>query len=682
MNTGIVTTDNDCGMTDAHSALFGLNTTIMEILHSRGYRTPEEIDDFLNPRLAAMHSPFLLNGMYEAVARIRSAIGSGERIGIFADSDLDGITSLAVLYNLFLRMKIKPFLRYLKGDENYGITTPMIDEFRHNGVSLIITVDSGTRDVAEIAYARSRGIDVIITDHHEQDSELPDAIVVNPRTDGSGYPFKGLAGVGVAFKLSHALLMSYLPSYNMPFFIINAGADGFAISRIRNCIVESIESCLTEELIEEAAASIKENDIVLVHDEHLAVMLKDKLSGRQVFPFIEFINRILKTGELSLGGICSAIGINSVVHGEGINVLNRIFLDAQIAASEKITDFIGSVLGLVSIGTIADVVPLVDENRALVKNGIDALARVEHQALSLLVKHDKITPRSIGWTIAPLLNTPGRLGKTDLAVEFFIENDTAALRTIIEEIKNLNESRRSFINEFCSRTIERIESGEMDSSGSMIYIKTDNIPDGYAGLIANRLADSTGKPVIVAAFPGKNGYVKGSGRSRGGIKFFSLIDGLRERFERIGGHENAFGFTAHADDLDGIIQSIEIAIRDNKDRSVPPEIERELEMEIIDIAFIKDLLRLEPFGSGNPEPVFITRRARFEAFVSFGNDHGKYIISKSNPLAAIGWGKGQIMRSYFEDGRPLDVTYRLENNVYNGYISPRMILMDIKQSDE
>jgi single-stranded-DNA-specific exonuclease len=340
------------------------------------------------------------------------------------------------------------------------------------------------------------------------------------------------------------------------------------------------------------------------------------------------------------------------------------------------------VIGLVSIGTIADVVPLTGENRVLVRCGIDSLGRIKHRALSALVNGEKINSRTIGWTIAPLLNTPGRLGKTDLTVKFFTENDERALLKTINEIKTLNESRRNFINDFCAKKINDISTGEQESSGRLIYIKTEDIPDGYAGLIANRISDATGKPVIVAAYPGKNGFIKGSGRSRGGMQFFSLITSLRDRFERIGGHENAFGFTARSDEIDDIIRSIERSMAQNLEGAAPTIIDHELNLDMINVAFIEELQCLEPFGSGNSEPVFITYRAIFESFISFGANHGKYTISGNNPLAAIGWGKGPLMEDYFNTGRPLDLIYRLENSRYNGVVSPRMIISDINFSAE
>jgi single-stranded-DNA-specific exonuclease len=664
-----------------HAALFGLNSVIISILHSRGYDTPPAIEEFLNPRMADMHSPFMLSGMHQAIARVRKAIENGERIGIFADSDLDGITSLAVVHSLLKRMKIDPFLRYLKNDENYGMTREIIDEFARNGVNLIITVDSGTRDVSEIAYARSLGMDVIVTDHHEQDAEVPDAIIVNPKISGDPYPFKGLAGVGVSFKLCHALLLSYLPSYNKTFLIVAVERAGYSISWIRNCVIERIAEAASPEAVEQAISAMEDEATVLVHGDNQS-RFKTPQGKTKIYPYVGFISDILRKKFNDIEEVCSYFNLKRHLYVREIDILNKLFLDTQMAGSDKIRQFIDSVIGLVSIGSIADVTPLTGENRLLVKYGIDALNGKAHENLSMLARVTPITSRTIGWGIAPVLNTPGRLGKTDLAVSFFIETDRRALSRIAAEIKTLNENRRSFITEFCARIMDDINAGTLKSDGRLIFIKTAEITDGYAGLIANRISDATGKPVIVAVLPGKEGIIKGSGRSRGGVKFFSCAGKFSDRFERIGGHENAFGFTVKAHRIDEIVESIEQSLGEFEAPEDEILIDQELEMDRINIQFIDELRMLEPFGNGNGEPVFITRNVRFASFNQFGANHGKYMVSENNALAAIGWGMGPLMKDLFHSGRPLDVVYRLEINSFNGSVTPRMILMDIKQSQD
>ncbi len=665
-----------------HAARFGVHPIVVGILHARGYDTPEAIDEFLHADLADMHSPFLLNGMYEAVGRIRKAIDGRERIGIFADSDLDGITSLAVIYNLLNRMKIEPFLRYLKGEENYGITNEIIDEFKQNGVSLMITVDSGIRDISEISYARTLGIDVIVTDHHEQDRELPDAIVVNPKLQDSSYPFQHLAGVGVAFKLCHAILISYMQSFKKRFMIVEEHNDRFTVSEICDCIMESTNFNLSHGDLQKMIIAAGNDDFILVYDGEAAKKLANEHDDKKIIPYIEFVARIIGTRDRDIESMRRTLSIKRTIFTNTIDLLNNIFMKIQLSGSEKVKDYIESVIGLVAIGSIADVIPLTGENRVLVKAGIENLGRTRHRALSMITHGEKIDSRFIGWTMAPLLNTPGRLGKTDLTVEFFIAGDNNRLKEVISNIKELNEGRRLFVKKYCETILANIKNGSLKSQGSIIHIKTDQIPEGYAGLIANRIADMTGKPVIVTVLPGKNGIVKGSGRSRGGSPFFSHFGKFTDRFERIGGHENAFGFTVRADLVDDIIGLIEQSIGQDAVAMDAIEIDHDLDVSCINSRFINDLQVLGPYGQGNSEPVFIARNIQFDSFQQFGNNHGKFFLSNYEPLAAIGWGMGESMNTFFESGKPLDLIFRLENSHYNGKVTPRMIIIDIIASKQ
>ena len=510
-------------------------------------------------------------------------------------------------------MKIESFIRYLKNDENYGLTNEIIDEFKANGVRLMITVDSGTRDIAEISYARSLGIEVLVTDHHEQDSMLPDAVVINPKTTGCGYPFKHLAGVGVALKVCIAFLMSYVPSFNKYFMLIADADFGYMISVFRDGIVVDAMKVADFDAIAETIRRFDEYAAILVYDDMALVeMLSDGFRDIKVFDLLDFISHIVKTDISGIENFSRRSAARRMSDDEKMSCLNSIFLDAQISGSEKISDFINSSLGLVAIGSVADVIPLTGENRLLVKRGIDMLNRKRHRSIALLLNGEQINSRTIGWSIAPLLNTPGRIGRTELAVRFFLESDRAALKKIISEIRSLNDDRRSFINEFCSETFREIQQGSINGRDHLIVIKTDRIPDGFAGLVANRISDETGKPVIVAVLPGKQGLIKGSGRSRSGGLFFSIVERFRDRFERIGGHENAFGFTVPAGDIDGIMQSINEALEGITACDTTPSIDCVLDTGHITCELIEQLSRLEPFGAGNEEPIFISRNVSLQ----------------------------------------------------------------------
>ncbi len=674
--------DQDPSEIDRLAERCGLDRTLAKILLYRGYDSPEKIELFLNPHLSDLHSPFLMSGMYQAVARIKSAISSGERIGIFADSDIDGIAALAVLHALLTRMKIYPHIRYLKNDETYGITKEIVDEFHSNDVALLITVDSGIRDTSEIAYAVSLGIDVIVSDHHEQDSVLPNAIILNPKTEACAYPFKHLAGVGIAFKLCHALLLSFLPSFNKLFLIITREDGRYCFSAVRNCILEEVRTSAAEEEITRILEAADKDDIVLLYniDRGTERIFHSSSLRCRINDFCEFVSGIMKQGETGLEGICSHLKIGR--RAALINTLAAVFMETQASAPGRIYDFIRSVIGLVSLGSIADVMPLIGENRALTKLGIQELNRDRPTALSLLIGDEKINGKTIGWRIAPMLNTPGRLGRTELTFDFFIENDEDRLKSVISEIGVLNDGRKSMIQKLVAKILADMESGTRYKDDNVIYLKTDEVPDGYAGLIANRIADTVGKPVILVVLPGKNGIVKGSCRIKNGQNFFSHVVQYSEKFERIGGHEKAFGFTAKALNVDDLIKSIIESYRHVPENNSGTNVDSELDIKKISVNLIRGLEIFEPYGNENPEPVFISRGLLPEQFSVFGNHHGRYFFSCNPSLSAVGWGMAQTMKDFFECRRPLDIIYRLENNEYNGRVRPRMILVDILSPEE
>ncbi|MCL2026210.1 MAG: DHH family phosphoesterase, partial [Leptospirales bacterium] len=191
---------------DELSRELSLDARLVRLIANRGYKSPQEIKDFLNPHPSKMLNPFLLSGMKDAVELVRRVLALGGPIGIFTDSDLDGLTSLTLLRYIFSK-QAELICRFPRNDETYGLTSGIIDEFYAAHCKLIITADSGIRDLKEIAYARSLGMDVIVTDHHEPDSILPDAVVVNPKRLDCPYPYKQLSGVGVAFKFCLGFLL-------------------------------------------------------------------------------------------------------------------------------------------------------------------------------------------------------------------------------------------------------------------------------------------------------------------------------------------------------------------------------------------------------------------------------------------------------------------------------------------
>jgi single-stranded-DNA-specific exonuclease len=676
--------ETDPEVVELLSRLFGLDRRISSILNAKGIEDPKEAQLFLHPRMSTLHSPFYMKGMSEAVERIRGAIDRNERIGIFSDSDIDGLTSLAVLLNLFERLHVDMYYRYPVDNEDYGLTEEVVREMKEEGLDLLITLDSGIRDISEIDYAGQAGIDVIVCDHHEPGDEIPDAIIVNPKQKGCGYPYRELAGVGVAFKLCHALLISYLVSFNRPFLIVTSDGDGLWVSRIVNGVIKGVQSIGSVDQLSQLCGDLGEDvNVVLSDSDHLCNESLNLPDGCRIYELSELVQPIADAlgvrGKATLDKLCDVFSINRDVLDRKIDVLNSIFMEIEFNLSPKIKDFIDSVIGLVAIGTIADIMPVMGENRTIIHNGIQSLQSTSHPGLSSLLRdYNSITSKSIAWSVAPLLNAPCRFGKTELTAKFFIEKDREVLGEVLNEMLKLNGSRKNLISQIYEGTIRDIENGSIDISGDLLFMRLD-IPEGLSGIIANRLSENLNKPVIVTSTSRENGYAKGSGRAFGGFKFLSVVEPLSHFFVKIGGHEQAFGFIAEIEKLDEIEKQVERAIGDTYTVSKEVQIDLEIPVEVIDLNFIKSLSIFEPHGYRNEELIFLSRGIDILDFRRIGKDerHGIFILKRDIPVKAIGWNMADAMHEYYKK-KKIDLVYHLELNDFNGKVSPRLVIIDME----
>lgn len=663
------------------SIVLDLDYYLSVILSTRDIKNINDAYRFIKPRLSHLHSPYLMKGMTEAVERIKIAVDNDEQIGLFADSDLDGLTSLAVLYKMLnkIGLKKKPFVRYPVNDEDYGLTKKIIDEYYGNSVKLLVTLDSGIRDVDEISHARELGIDVIVCDHHEQGEMIPDSIIINPKQKACPYPFKELAGVGVTFKLCHAILIRYLQRYNKRFVLIAKDGSRFFVSYIKNRVVERIVEFETVE--ELSRADINLNDTILLYDSDLTFNDIEKYFPERIIgDLVTLIEISSNKSKLSILDVCEFYSINRKVFNRKIDLANEIFLEYDLALSPKLLEFIDSIIDLIAIGTVADIMPLRNENRTIVHYGIKSLNSTMHPGLKLLSKNTKYRAKDIAWNIAPVLNTPGRYGQTGLAADFFLEDNTDTLKGLLNDINRLNEKRKQKLLELHDSLFESIQNGKFRYGNNLIFVVDENIPEGLCGLLANRLSDTFNVPVIaVSLFSGKN-IVKGSGRVKGSFDFLSCVEPISHMFERIGGHAQAFGFSVGVEKLEEVREGILKMI----DGRVDPEdkqelnIDVEIPVDVISDIFFKEISRFEPFGKMNEEIVFLSRDVAIRDFSRFGSgkNHGKYLLNGNYSVEAIGWNIADKMEDMLSKDK-VDLVYRLDSNEFNGITSLRMIILDI-----
>ncbi|MGE8206121.1 single-stranded-DNA-specific exonuclease RecJ [Heyndrickxia sp. NPDC080065] len=542
-----------------------LNITplVATLLVNRGITVIEEARTFLYGEGESFHDPFLLLNMESTINRIRLAIDKGEQILVFGDYDADGVTSTSVMMTVLQDLGAKvEFYIPNRFTEGYG---PNEKAFRYAasiGVTLIITVDTGIAAIHEANVAKELGMDLIITDHHEPGPVLPNAFtIIHPKLPESNYPFKELAGVGVAFKLAHALY-GKVP-------------------------------------------------------EHL--------------------------------------------------------------------------LDLVSIGTIADLVPLHGENRLIVKKGLKKLAESNRPGIRSLLEISNtsisdINEETVGFVIGPRLNAAGRLGSADPAVELLLSDDKTTAMNIAEEIDALNKERQAIVNDITNEAVKMVETTPELKNSSVLVIGKEGWNAGVIGIVASRLVDKYYRPTIVLSFDSSTNMAKGSARSIAGFDLFKNLSTCRDILPHFGGHPMAAGMTLNIDnvlDLRSRLNEIASDILTKEDFIPLTEIDACIPIEDIHLESIQQMNLLQPFGMANPKPKVLLENVSINQIRQIGadNKHLKVVFEKSDAqLDGVGFGLGD----YSTQISPLatvSVIGELAINEWNNIRKPQIFLKDMMVSE-
>ena len=568
-----------------------------KLLYNRGYRTPEEVRSLLNNETSILRDPFGIIDMDKAVERIHAAVEKNEKIVIYGDYDVDGVTSVSCLY-LFLRAKGADVDYYIptRDGEGYGLSCAVVEKFAAQGVNLIITVDTGITAYEEAALAARNGIDMVITDHHECRSVLPDAVaVVNPHRLDCKYPFKELAGVGVVFKL----LCAY---------------------------------------------EIKESE---------------------------------RAGEDKFNGI------------------RRVFREYA---------------DLTAIGTIADVMPIIDENRVIVMYGLERINCTERKGLSALIEASvsgnarpvaqgakekpkkKINSSFIGFGIAPRINAAGRISNASKAVELFLTDSNEKAQDIARELCDINRQRQVEENRIAEQAYKTIEQEHDFENDRVIVLSDDNWQQGIVGIVASRVTEKYGLPSIFVSFDGATrGYPaaddigKGSGRSIKGMNLVEALNYCSEYLVKYGGHELAAGLTIERDNIDAFKKKINEYARAHISEemlNINMDADTEIEMNDVTLETANDVARLEPFGSANPVPAFVIRNVRVERMAAIGaGKHTRLTVSQDGRfITAMYFGTSPAKLDFCE-GDYIDLLFNMDVNDYMNNKTVQMIVKDARTSE-
>lgn len=544
------------------SKKYNLNKLLATILVNRNIVDDEEIRLFLEPTRADFHDPFLMVDMEKAVNRIIRAIEENQRVTIYGDYDVDGITSITVLKS-FLNDRGLDADFYIPNriDEGYGLNKPAIDKINENGCDLMITVDCGISGIEEIAYANSLGIETIVTDHHEAGNELPNAyaVVDNKRKD-SNYPFRELAGVGVVFKLIQAIGMK----------------------------------------------------LELKEEEYLK------------------------------------------------------YLD------------------IVCVGTISDIVPLIDENRVIAKLGLMLIRQTRNIGLRSIIQtsgYKKIDSSSISFGVAPRINACGRMGKAEEALELLLSKDIYKANELTERLNNHNKVRQETEKNIFENALKQIEEKHLDENKTII-VGGENWHHGVIGIVSSKITEMFYKPSILLSFE-EDGIGKGSGRSIPGFDLHQALMQCMDTIEKFGGHAMAVGITVRKEHFEEFKKEFEKIAEDAHIDEIIPiiNIDAKVDFSEINKNMVDSLKQLEPFGEGNKMPIFAFKNLRIDSIRALSEGkHLKLTVKNGNTIInAIGFNMGYLAEEY-RIGDKIDVAGVLEINTFNGVDNLQINMKDIMKS--
>ncbi len=541
---------------------YQISELLATILVGRNIVEDSKIKVFLEPTRKDFYDPFLLPDMEKAVERLIKAIDNNEKLIIYGDYDVDGITSISVLKKFLEDRGLKVGTHIPNRlDEGYGLNKDAINTIYEDGYRLMITVDCGISGIEEVEYANSLGIETIITDHHEPLDNLPNALaVIDPKIKNSKYPFNQLAGVGVVFK------------------------------------------------------------------------------------------------------VIQAIGIK-------LNLDEKEYL---------------KFLDLVCIGTISDIVPLVDENRVIAKLGLKLVEVTQDIGLKTLltsIGYSKINSMSVSFGIAPRINACGRMGHADEALKLFLTNSKQEAEVLTENLNNYNKTRQEIEKKIFEEALAKIEEEDF-SNKDAIVIAGDNWHHGVIGIVSSKITDMYFKPSILICFDGENG--KGSGRSIIGFDLHKALCETSQYLEKYGGHEMAVGLSLLKSNFESFKEAFQKYAEESNIKDIIPiiNIDKLITEKDLNIKAVKELEKLEPFGEANKCPLIAYKNLKIDSIrVLTEGKHMKLTLKteNNNIITAMGFNMGYKAEEFLIGDR-VDIVGALEINSFNGMENIQFNLKDIMKS--
>jgi single-stranded-DNA-specific exonuclease len=690
------------------AAKFGCDALTASILLRRGIARGADILYYLEDDKRYLHNPFLLPGMEDAVERILAAKEEGEKILVFGDRDVDGITSTTLLTSYLRGMGLETGWRIPQGDEQYGLSAVAVEEAARDEVTLIITVDCGISNIAEVGKAVSLGIDVVVTDHHNPQEALPDAVaIVNPKLEGSAYPFREICGCVVAYKLVSALRFAlHSKSYGASLCLLNVRPSNDAVvieaAKMRNLAVTQTLS----ETIVPGTVSITET------------RLPDFLSGHQILVWDAGPQQKMLAGAFGKGVDFNLFDAAPEIAKEMPGVAGKsllrlregsklaryaekplseldVFCNLFVSYMHKRDNLAGgdddALLQLAALGTVADIMPLENENRVIVRAGLKSMNAEARPGLSnLIAKLDlagrALSVRDISWKLGPALNAAGRMGHAEKAVQLLLSEDRVERDRLADEVVRLNEERKRIGDEGWKIALPLAEESAARYHDVFVVAASAAIPRGVTGIIANRLLKRFNVPALVVSITGETAV--GSLRSTRGYALTGLLETCADLFIDRGGHDYAAGFSldmanwpVFLERVTRLSASIELG---GPDEDNVIAIDAELPPSYLKPDIFKTVDRFEPFGNENPDLVFLARGLTLSEPAFIGKleaNHVKFTLDAgAHKWPCVYWQAADKAGREFSDGDRVDAVFTIARDYFGGKERPQLVILDVQRA--
>lgn len=692
------------------SKKYSLDPITASIMVRRGITSGRDILYYIEDDLRFQHSPFMFAAMEDAVDRILDAKEENEKVLIFGDRDVDGVTSTTVLYDCLSSMGIDVSYKLPGGDDAYGLSMQAVEEFAANYGSLIITVDCGISNNAEIAKAAELGLDVIVVDHHNAPETLPSpAIIIDPKTENSGYPFPDISGCAVVYKLVSAIRFSQSSWYKQDVTLLNVNKENSAVEcvKVRNLVPVSR---LTQ-TIDQNTASLSDTNLPFYLQGQLLLAWDAKTLSQDLqslfgdgaqFNLVDIKDEAAKLfPKFASMTLTQLKGMSKMAkYGDHepteIGGFYNIFVTwVQKSLAKDFPSFAQAEekdLQLVALAALADIMPMKNENRIFVKNGLKSInsGRIRPGLRELMAELNltgkRINSIDLSWVVVAHLNAAGRLGQPELAAKLFITDSQNERLETAKQIIELNAERKQLCVDAWNYAGIQAKASIPLHSNKLCVVIDERINRGVSGILAGRLVSTYNVPAMAVTIV--DGIAIGSMRSCRDYDVTQFLNKMDDLFINHGGHNFAAGFSFKRERLAEFEERIktlssEIKLGDTKDTG--GDIDAEIPAQYLTPALLDISDRFEPYGEENPQLLFMAKNIRVASGQRMGKgekmhlkitvDCGKY------KWPCIFWNEGERLGRDFNVGDRVDFIFRVERNVFNRIETPQINLVDIKKSD-